>query len=58
MGVVVGLWLFCGDYMREDVDATIVLGKFGLEGKSIPRKCLFAALYGMLSNEHGDFLKK
>ena len=41
--VLVNLWIFGSNYMRDNVDATIVLGEFGLEGKSIPPKCLFVA---------------
>ena len=48
---VTDLQVFGGDYMREDVAATIVLGDFGLEGKSLPPKCLFVAWHGMLANE-------
>ena len=55
---VTDLQVFGGDYMREDVAATIVLGDFGLEGKSLPPKCLFVAWHGMLANEERDLTKK
>ena len=55
---VTELLLFGGDYMREDVAATIVLGDFGLEGKSLPPKCLFVAWHGMLANEERNLVKK
>ena len=31
LDVILDILLFGGDHMREDVDATIVLGEFGLE---------------------------
>ena len=55
---IVDLWLFGGDYMREDADGTIVLGKFVLEGKSILPEFLFVAWNGMLVNKQRDLPNK
>ena len=41
--VILTIWLFGGDYMRDNINALFVLGEFGLEGKLIPPKYLFVA---------------